>query len=96
MQNLSTPKLTSASILSNNNGTITATTTPTFTGSALAGTLVTIVDGNVVLGTAVADASGHWTFTSPTLAKGTHNICVFATDAQGNEGLLSNALTFQV
>ncbi|MWL72893.1 hypothetical protein GQM09_21150, partial [Escherichia coli] len=45
--------------------------------------VVTISDGNTVLGTAIANASGTWTFT-PTLAEGTHNFTVIATDPQGN------------
>ncbi len=97
MQNLAAPKLSSASVLGTaGNGSPIAIATPTFTGDAKAGTVVTIVDGNTILGTAVANAQGHWTFTSPVLAKGNHSVSVFATDSVGNEGLLSSRLTFQV
>ena len=96
-QNLATPKLSNADIISvDNNGTPRTVATPTFSGSAKAGTVVTIVDGNMVIGTAVADASGKWTFTSPTLAKGKHQISVFATDLSGNSGLLSNPFEIQI
>ena len=40
-------------------------------GQATPGSLVTIVDGDVVIGVVTADASGNWQFT-PTLAKGNH------------------------
>ncbi|HLJ96511.1 MAG TPA: Ig-like domain-containing protein [Gemmataceae bacterium] len=97
MQNLSVPKLTVASVLGvAGNGNPIAIATPTFTGNAKAGTQVTVVDGNMVLGTTVADASGHWTFTSPRLATGNHSVSVFATDSLGNQGLLSNPLAFQI
>ena len=97
MQNLSAPQLTAASVLqTSENGNQTAIPMPTFTGHAQAGTLVTIVDNGVVLGTAVANSAGQWTFTCFPLAKGNQTISVFATDSLGDEGLLSNALTFQV
>lgn len=62
---------------------VTNDNTPTLTGTAEPNSVVTISDGNTVLGTAIANASGTWTFT-PTLAEGTHNFTVIATDPQGN------------
>jgi hypothetical protein len=95
--NLAAPVLSTASVLGVDSlGNVTASATPVFSGTATAGTLVTVVDGNTVLGTVVADSSGHWSFTSPRLAAGRHSIAVFATDAQGNAGLLSAPLAFQV
>ena len=88
--------MTASSSVSSSGGNLTAISTPTFTGTATAGTIVTIVDGGAILGTAIADANGQWSYTSPTLAKGNHSLSVFATDALGNEGLLSNVLNFQV
>jgi large repetitive protein len=91
------PQLTSASILSEDAyGNIQAIATPTFVGTAAAGTIVTIVDGTTVLGTAVVNSSGAWSFTAPMLGKGKHSIAVFDIDAQGNDGLLSSAVSFQV
>jgi hypothetical protein len=93
-QNLAAPLIASASVLSvDPTGTIHAVATPTFTGTAKAGTVVTVVDGNTILGTAVADSTGKWSFLSPKLAGGTHTIAVFATDSLGNSGLLSASLT---
>jgi hypothetical protein len=94
---VSAPSLTTSSIIGTGSGGVPITTaTPTLTGTATPGSTVTIVDGNTVLGTAVADANGLWTFTTPTLAKGTHSIRVFDTDLFGNSSLLSAALALQV
>ncbi len=95
-QTLAAPQLTASSILNTSGGSITASATPTFTGTATAGTLVTIVDGATILGTAVANANGQWSFTSPTLVAGNHGVCVFATDSLGDQGLLSDPLDFQI
>jgi hypothetical protein len=96
-QNLAAPLIAAGSVLSvDGNGTIHAAATPTFSGTAKAGTVITIVDGDTILGTATANSSGQWSFTSPKLASGTHNIAAFATDAQGNTGLLSAPLTIIV
>ena len=64
-------------------------------GQAAAGSLVTIVDGGVVLGVVVANASGIWQFT-PTLSKGKHSIMAEATNSAGNTSLLSGALNLNV
>ncbi|MDT0502765.1 MULTISPECIES: Ig-like domain-containing protein, partial [unclassified Halomonas] len=44
-------------------GDSTDDTTPALSGTAVAGNTVTIRDGDSVLGTAVADDSGHWSYT---------------------------------
>jgi hypothetical protein len=88
--------LPGSNILQNNNGNITAISTPTLTGKATAGSVVTIVDGDVILGTAIANAQGNWTFTCSTLSKGQHNIAVEATNSSGSTSLLSQVLTFNV
>jgi hypothetical protein len=61
-------------------------------GQATAGSLVTILDGNVVLGVVTADSSGNWQFT-PTLSKGKHSIMAEATSSAGYASLLSGVLT---
>ena len=89
---------------SNNDGTTTipiandGTTndnTPALSGTAEAGSLVTISDGTNVLGTVTADGSGNWSFTSSTLTDGSHTISVTATDAAGNVSTPST-ITFTV
>jgi hypothetical protein len=92
------PHLTGSSVLSTDiNNFQTAVNPPTFTGNAPAGSKVTILDGNTVLGTVVADSHGNWTFTcTGLLGKGHHSVAFFTTDSFGTESLLSNALQFQV
>ena len=63
--------------------------TPTLSGRAEAGSLVSIYDGVQLLGTAVADAQGNWSFTPAALADGEHRFTATATDAAGNIGLPS-------
>jgi hypothetical protein len=79
------------------NGSRTNDTTPTYSGTAEPGSTVSIsVDGTVV-GTALADASGSWSFTPTTpLAEGSHSVNATATDAAGNTGPQSNTNTFTV
>ncbi len=68
--------------------------TPTLTGTAEANSTVRIYDGTTLLGTAVADASGNWTFTvSPALSSGAHSFTTTATDAAGNISLASTPVT---
>jgi hypothetical protein len=67
----------------------------TLSGQATAGSLVTIVDGDVVLGVVLVNSSGNWQFT-PTLSKGKHTIMAEATNSAGDTILLSGALTVNV
>jgi large repetitive protein len=82
-----------------NTDNATSITTPTFTGTAESGSLVTLydTDGTTVLGTATA-TGGTWSIASSALALGLHTIYVNATDAAGNVGSLSTGLdtTIQV
>ena len=66
-------------------------TSGVLSGQATPGSLVTIVDGDVVIGVVVASASGTWQFT-PTLAKGQNSIMVDASNGCGDTSLLSAAL----
>ncbi|SEU16517.1 adventurous gliding motility protein AgmC [Stigmatella erecta] len=79
------------------NGSITSDNTPTYAGTAEAGSTVTvIVDGSPV-GTVTADASGNWTFTPTTpLLDGSHSVRATATDSVGNVSVPSNTNTFIV
>jgi MYXO-CTERM domain-containing protein len=79
------------------NGSRTNDSTPTYTGTAEAGSTVTIfVDGSSV-GTTTASGAGTWTFTQPTaLPDGAHTVRATATDAAGNTSPRSNANTFSV
>jgi hypothetical protein len=85
--------LVPGSLVSGLLGSLLTPTMPTFDGTAAAGSVVTIYDGSTVLGTATADASGDWTFTSPTLSKGKHMITAAVTNALGTTALASQVLT---
>jgi len=58
---------------------VTNDTTPTFTGTAAAGALVSLVSGTTSLGTTTAAGDGRWTITSSALLEGTHSIRAVAT-----------------
>jgi hypothetical protein len=85
-----------ASDLGDSGSSELTTSTPTITGTGQAGTTITIMDGNTVLGTAVVSAKGTWTFTSQRLASGTHDIRAFDIDAAGNSSALSTDLWITV
>lgn len=72
---------------------ITADNTPTFSGTAEAGSTIRLFS-NVAgeIGTVVADAAGAWTITATALADGVHQITVTATDATGNVSAASTPL----
>ncbi|MEP9092775.1 Ig-like domain-containing protein [Enterobacter cloacae] len=69
---------------------------PEIIGKAKAGSTVTIMDGNVVLGSVKADASGNWVFTPTSdLVDGVHNITAIAKDLTGNEDT-SSTFSFEI
>jgi hypothetical protein len=70
--------------------------TPVFTGSGSPGDTITIKDGTTVLGTAVVAPNGTWTFTSPVLTDGVHQITTTATDTAGNTSAASPALAVTI
>ena len=51
---------------------ITSDSTPSFSGTAPAGSTVSVRDGATTLGSATANSSGAWSFQSPSLAQGEH------------------------
>ncbi len=68
-----------------NSGDTTDDTLPQLQGTAPEGTTITIYDGTTLLGTAVLDGSGGWSFTPTTpLTDGPHSLTVHATDEAGN------------
>ncbi|WP_139810715.1 Ig-like domain-containing protein, partial [Pantoea rwandensis] len=69
------------------NGGSTNDTTPTLSGTvsaAEAGSRVSIYDNGGLLGTAIVQANGTWTYTTVALLQGTHPITVTVTDIAGN------------
>ncbi len=71
---------------------LTNVRTPTFTGTAEAGSVVTLFDGSTAIATATASASGAWSIVSTPLADGIHNITDKAVDAAGNSSTASPVL----
>ena len=75
---------------------ITNATTLTVSGTAEANGVVLVYDGTTWLGTASTNANGAWSFTTGTLADGTHSFTATATDAQGDSSTASTALAVTV
>ncbi|OAF19403.1 DUF5801 repeats-in-toxin domain-containing protein [Bradyrhizobium neotropicale] len=92
----STPDMTAATDSgSSNTDNVTNDQTPTFTGTAEAGSTVNIYsDGNLV-GTGVA-TGGTYTITTSSLSDGQHTITAKATDAAGNQSSASGGLTVTI
>src|SRR6185503_6988436 len=75
---------------------ITNDNTLTLTGSAEANATVKVYDGATLLGSATADGSGNWTFTTGALANGGHSLTATATDVAGNTSAASSALSVTI
>jgi len=72
-------------------------TTPTFSGISEANTPVSIYDNGTLIGTAVTNAAGAWTFTPTTaLSQGDHLFTARATDASGNQSPLSSPFALRI
>lgn len=69
--------------------TATGTNQEIFSGTAEANSKIAIYDGTTQLGTATANGSGAWSFTSGTLATGVQTFTATAMDAAGNISLAS-------
>ncbi|WP_426074981.1 Ig-like domain-containing protein [Janthinobacterium sp. DSP2-3-3] len=94
----STPVLSSASDSgSSNSDLLTKVATPVITGTAEAGSSVTLydTDGVTVLGTTVA-TGGAWSITSSALSNGVHSLKAQAVDVAGNVSILSGALSITI
>ena len=75
---------------------ITNDNTLTLTGTAEANATVKVFDGATLLGSAVANGSGAWSYTTAALANGAHSLHCHATDAAGNTGVASAALSVTI
>ncbi|EDL4004669.1 Ig-like domain repeat protein [Salmonella enterica subsp. enterica serovar Dublin] len=79
------------------NGQITNDNRPTLNGTAEAGSVVSIYDGDTLLGVTPANASGAWSFTPTTgLNDGTRTLTVTATDPAGNVSPATSGFTIVV
>ena len=88
----SAPDLAAASDSGNTTDNTTNIASATFTGTAEAGSTVTIFSDGVAVGSGVA-AGGNYSITTSALADGPHSITAKATDTAGNTSLASAALS---
>ncbi|WP_413499167.1 BapA/Bap/LapF family large adhesin [Buttiauxella gaviniae] len=66
-------------------GQSTKDTLPTLSGTSEANAVITLKDGNTIIGTTTANGNGEWSLDPTTaLGQGSHNLTVTATDAAGN------------
>jgi hypothetical protein len=89
------PMLASASDSGTSGDGITNDPTPTFTGTAEAGTVVRLYDGADEIGSAVA-TDGTYTITVTGLPEGTHQVRARATDAAGHRSTAGPATTVTI
>ena len=75
---ISTGKLTTPTITTPAPGSTTNDPTPTLTGKAPPNSTVSVFVDGVLVGTAIADANGDWTFTLPAQTDGSKSITVKA------------------
>ena len=75
---------------------ITNASTLTLTGTAEANSTVKVYDGATLLGSATANGTGAWSFTTAALSNAIHSLTATATDAAGNTGAASTALSVTV
>ena len=95
----SAPAVPTIASFSTDSGTagdhITNDNTLTLTGTAVANSTVNVFDGATPLGTATANASGAWSYTTGSLSNGTHNLT--ATDTvSGTTSTASTALSVTI
>ncbi|WP_339274977.1 BapA/Bap/LapF family large adhesin [Enterobacter asburiae] len=78
-------------------GQVTNDSTPTISGTGLAGSTIHIMNNGTQIGTAVVDGSGNWTFTPTTpLGDGSYSLRAYATDAAGNASANSSVFAFTI
>jgi hypothetical protein len=92
----STPDLAAASDTgSSSTDNVTSDNTPTFTGTAEAGSTVTIYVDGVAKGSGTA-VGGNYSITTSALADGNHSVTATATDTAGNTSAASGSLSIVV
>ena len=76
---------------------LTNVATPTITGSGLAGDIVSLHDGNALIGTAIVTPAGSWSITpANALDDGLHHLAATTTDAAGNISVASGTLDLTI
>ncbi|MEI6801326.1 MAG: Ig-like domain-containing protein, partial [Pseudomonadota bacterium] len=97
----STPAVPTITMVGDDTGSsatdgITKDSTLTVKGAAEPGVTVTLYNGSTVLGSAVADANGNYIIVTSTLADGSYNLSVQASDAAGNTSAGSAAVAIVI
>lgn len=78
-------------------GQVTNDSTPTISGTGLAGSTIHIMNNGTQIGTTTVDGSGNWSFTPTTpLGDGSYSLRAYATDAAGNASANSSVFAFTV
>ncbi len=77
-------------------GGVTDDSVLVLTGTAEPNSTVTIYNGATLVGTVVADASGNWSLSTPTLPEAQHDFTAMATDGAGNTSAASPTYTVTV
>ncbi|MFF1574587.1 Ig-like domain-containing protein [Leifsonia sp. NPDC058292] len=77
-------------------GSSTTDTTPTITGTGVAGNTVTVLDGATTLGTATVKDDGTWTLTPAALSGGAHSFTATQVDGVGLTSAVSNTVTITI
>ena len=89
----STPDLATASDTGfSDNDDLTNDTTPTFSGTAEANSIVKIFANGALVGTGAANGAGNWSITTSALSDGVQVITATSTDAAGNVSVASTQL----
>ncbi len=81
--------------LADSTGANNVTANPALSGTADANAVVTLTEGSTVLGTAIANASGAWSFSPTGLAQGAQTITASETDLAGNTGSAAVSFTLE-
>ena len=94
---VSSASLAAGSILGTNpDGSFNTIATPTISGTATANSEVVVLEDNTIIGIASVNASGSWSFTSPTLTPGRHRLSFEAVNQLGVFSAAADPLTIQV
>jgi hypothetical protein len=89
--------LSIGSILSTNaDGSSNTIATPTISGVATANSEVVVFDNGVIIGTALVDPTGSWTFTSSTLSTGRQELTFEADNQAGTFSAVACPIIIQV
>jgi large repetitive protein len=85
---------------SNDSGTVgdhaTTDKSLTLTGTAEANSTVHLYDGNTLLGSATANGTGGWSYSTGNLAIGTHNFTATDSDIAGNTSVVSSVFDVSI